>query len=168
MIEERLTWAVVVRILAASRVTLGADIEFFRSGARFATRGIAARRIQCPRHAVAVVQFNRETARRHRTVSRHYSSECHVTAAGAMTGLATHADFRPLRGVAVIGRVVLLLDHRRMAVRAHEIPVLLAPGPVQLVAVRNLLVGIKVEPALATLFPGSRVPCDGQRLHAPA
>ena len=43
-------------------------------------------------------------------------------------------DLRPLRRVSVRLRVVALAHVGRVAVRAHEVPVLLPPGPVQLVA----------------------------------
>jgi len=81
-----------------------------------------------------------------------------------VAGLATDTDLRKARGKAVVGRVVILAHARRMALRAHEIPVLIEPGPVQRVVVLDLLVGIKMKPALPALVFWPGVPGNGQRL----
>ena len=54
-----------------------------------------------------------------------------------------------------------------MALGAHPVPVLATAGPVQFILGRDALVGIKVKPASAACFPGTRVPGDGQGLHPP-
>ena len=83
-----------------------------------------------------------------------------------MTRLAAHADFREARGEAVGRRVVILAHAGRMAPRAHEIPVLVQPGPVQHVVVLDLLVRIEMKPALAALLLRPAVPGERQRLQA--
>ena len=53
-----------------------------------------------------------------------------------------------------------------MALRALIVPGLVAPGPVQRVAVvHGILFGIQVEPALAALLPRPAVPGQPQALH---
>ena len=81
-----------------------------------------------------------------------------------MTRLAADADLREARGEAVGRRVVILAHAGRMALRAHEIPVLVQLGPVQHVVVLDLLVRIEMEPALAALVLRPAVPGDRQRL----
>ena len=82
----------------------------------------------------------------------------------SMTCLAAHADFRKARGKAIVGRIVILAHAGRMTLRAHEVPVLIEPGPVQDVVVLDLLVRIEMEPALAAFVLGPAVPGDRQRL----
>ena len=55
-----------------------------------------------------------------------------------------------------------------MTVGAHPVPVLIDPGPVQLVVVGDLLVGVEVKPALAALVLRPGVPSERQRLEAAA
>ena len=51
-----------------------------------------------------------------------------------------------------------------MARSAHEIPVLLAPAPVQCVIRFQILVGVEIKPTLAALLPWPRIPGDAQHL----
>ena len=85
-----------------------------------------------------------------------------------MAALAAHADLRPGSGIAVLGRVVVLAKPGGVAVGAHEVPVVLRARPVQLVPGRDTLTGLEVEPALAALFPGARIPGHRERLQAAA
>jgi hypothetical protein len=55
-----------------------------------------------------------------------------------------------------------------MTLGAHRVPVLVQAGPVQDVAVRDRLVGVEMEPALATLLARPRVPGDAEGLHTAA
>src|SRR5262244_3170329 len=82
--------------------------------------------------------------------------------AGAVTGLASHVDLAPLALVAVRSRIVVLLEVRGVALRAHEVPVLVAPRPVQRIVGRELFVGIEGEPALPF-----HVPSHGEALEPP-
>ncbi|MND06998.1 hypothetical protein D3C83_287340 [compost metagenome] len=54
-----------------------------------------------------------------------------------------------------------------MAIGTHGVPVLRDAGPVQNVVVGELLVGLKMEPALAAFLARPRVPGDIERLVAP-
>src|SRR5262245_18476288 len=85
-----------------------------------------------------------------------------------MTRLAGPVDLGPRRRVTSGDLVVALADVRRMAVGAHVVPVLLPPGPVELVAVVDILLRIEMEPALAARLTRTRVPGDRQRLQAAA
>src|SRR6185369_4313247 len=74
-----------------------------------------------------------------------------VPGALAVAGLATDFDFGPGCGEAIARRIVILAHAGRVALGAHEIPVLVQLGPMQDVVVADLLIGIEVEPALAAL-----------------
>ena len=89
-----------------------------------------------------------------------------VPRALAVAGLAADADLGERRGEAIGRRIVVLAHAGRMALGAHEVPVLVQLGPVQDVVVTDLLVGIEVEPALAARFLRPAVPGDRQRLQA--
>src|SRR4029453_6205015 len=91
-----------------------------------------------------------------------------VPRARAVAALAAHADLRPGGGIAVLGRVVVLAKPGGVAVGAHEVPVVLRARPVQFVPGRDTLTGLEVEPALAALFPGARIPGHRERLQAAA
>ena len=83
-----------------------------------------------------------------------------------MAGLAADADLGPGGGEAIVRRIVVLAHAGRVALGAHEVPVLVQLGPVQDIVVADLLVGIEVEPALAALVLRPAVPGDRQRLQA--
>src|SRR5262249_8746299 len=87
-----------------------------------------------------------------------------VSGALAMAGLAADADLCPGAGEAVIRRVVILAHAGRVAPGAHEVPVLGQLGPMQNIVVLDLLVGIEMEPALATLLLRAGVPGDREGL----
>ena len=80
--------------------------------------------------------------------------------ARTMTGLATDADLREGRGEPVARRVVILGDPGRVALGAHEIPVLVQPGPVQDIIVLDLLFWVEMKPALAAFVLWTAVPGD--------
>src|ERR1700756_1560590 len=82
-----------------------------------------------------------------------------------MARLATDADLGPGGGKIIFGCVVVLVHARRMALGAHEIPVLIELGPVQHVVVLDLVIGIKMKPALTSPAFRSAVPGDGKRLY---
>src|SRR5262245_62094295 len=81
---------------------------------------------------------------------------------------AAHTQFRPGGIERLRARVVPLAEIGRVAVRAHEVPVLPEPGPVQWIGRRDPLAGIQVEPPLSPggFWPG--IPGNAQRLQAPA
>src|SRR5271165_4691121 len=81
-----------------------------------------------------------------------------------MTSFAAHADFGKCRVEFVLRRVVVFADVGGVAFRAHVVPVLLRPCPMQRVRRWNVLTGIEMEPALAVFVFGPRVPSIGQGL----
>src|SRR5262245_54097281 len=85
--------------------------------------------------------------------------------ARAVARLATHVDLRPARIESISRRVVVLPDARRMAVGAHEVPVLRRTCPVELVVVRDAIGRVKMKPTLAALRRRTRIPGDRKRLH---
>ena len=91
-----------------------------------------------------------------------------VARARPVAGLAGHVERRPGGMVAVRLQVIAAPQIGRVAVGAHPVPVLVDPCPMQLVVVRDLLVGIEMKPALAALLLRPRIPGQAQRLEAPA
>ena len=85
----------------------------------------------------------------------------------AVAGLAADADLGPCGGEGVLCRVVVLAHAGRVAFGAHEVPVLVEPGPVQDVVMADRLVRIERKPALPALVLRPAVPGDGERLQAP-
>ena len=87
----------------------------------------------------------------------------HVQGARPMAGLAAHGDLAPGGLVGVVLRIVPLADPRGVALRAHHVPVLGRPGPVEPVRRGDDLVGVQRVPALLLDVPG-----DGEGLQPPA
>src|SRR5262249_1628144 len=132
---------------------------------------IAAARIAMPRDVAALVETNREALggvflAAERPPARLRARPREVVRALAVAGLASHAGLRPRRGAAGARRVVILDDPGRMALGAHEVPVLIQSRPMQHVVVLDLLVRVEMEPALAALLFRARVPGDRERLQA--
>ena len=84
-----------------------------------------------------------------------------------MAGLAADVDLCPGGGEAIIYRVVVLAYTGRMALGAHEVPILIQLSPMQDVVVANLLIRIEVEPALAATVLRPAVPGDRECLQTP-
>ena len=82
--------------------------------------------------------------------------------------LARHVDLGEGGAVRVGRRVVALRDVRRVALRAHEVPVLVRAGPMEHIVVRDRFLRIEVEPALPAFLRRARVPHHVQRLIAAA
>ena len=83
-----------------------------------------------------------------------------------MAGLAGDVDLGERGFVTLLGGEKALLHVRRVALGAHEVPVLVGTRPVEGVVVGHGLLRVEVEPALAALFLRARVPDDVQRLVA--
>src|SRR3989442_10395075 len=81
----------------------------------------------------------------------------------SVTGLATDVERAPRRPVRVVRRIVALSQVRRVALGAHQIPVLITARPVQWFPGRDRLVRVEREPALLR-----GVPCDRKTLQPPA
>ena len=72
--------------------------------------------------------------------------------------LARHVDLGPRRLVGVGRQVVVAPEIGRVAVGAHVVPVLVRARPVERIVVRDLLLRVEVEPALAALRPWAASP----------
>ena len=121
-----------------------------------------------PLALAAVAQQHGQTLRRDRSASAPACAQATWPEPGPWQASQDTFERRPGRVVAVGLQVIAAPQVGRVAVGAHPVPVLIDPGPVQLVVVRDLLVGIEVEPALAALLLRPRVPGEAQRLEAPA
>src|SRR5262249_35865436 len=156
--------------LAAAGVAeaAGLDLPANKRGREGAPR-LAGRRIAPPDDIPPLVEAHGEPLRRIFPLSERPPAVL-VARPGDIArslpgaGLAADADLRVGRGEMVARRVVILAHAGRMALRAHEIPVLIQLGPMQDVVVLDLLVRVEMEPALAALLLGPAVPGDRQRL----
>jgi len=84
--------------------------------------------------------------------------------ATAVAGFAADRDLGPARVVAVPSRLIAAHQPGRMAGRAHEIPPLVAPGPVQRIAGAGQRIRHQVKPALPAFRGRAAIPGPGQRL----
>jgi hypothetical protein len=163
VIQERGACAVALGDLAAARMALRADLHLDVGRARRAAHEIAGRRVRLPARAAAFVEPDGQAPRRVRGTRLR---QLDVHRSRPVARFAADGDLG-IRGAERVRRRVVVLAHvGRMTVRAHEVPVLRAAGPVQLVAVVDAVVRIQVEPALPAPFARTRVPRDRQRLHA--
>jgi hypothetical protein len=131
--------------------------------------GVPRLRVAPPDDIAPLVETNQQTFRRMLTLTERPPALLgarpgEVSGALAMAGLTADADLCPGTGEAVIHRVVILAHAGRVALGAHEIPVLVQLGPMQDVVVLDLLVRIEMEPALAALLLGAVIPGDRQGL----
>src|SRR5262252_7752788 len=117
-----------------------------------------------PRRALALVECDDESvaAARVRLAALLRLRPRDVIGAGAVAGFARDIDLGPRARERLRRRVIVLAQRRRMAFRAHEVPVLFDAGPVQRVARAQLLVGVKMEPALAAPGFRPRVPGNAE------
>jgi hypothetical protein len=169
VVLERRPGSVVVGELSAARVALRADVELTLRGPRLAPGGVASCGVDHPGDTAAFVEGHREAACVHGAPRRcGVLRKGNVAATRPVAGLAADAHFRVRGRIGVRGCVVVLLDVRGVAVGAHEVPVLLPPRPVQLVAVVDALAGIEVEPALPALLLRACVPGDRKGLNVAA
>src|SRR5215471_10185 len=83
-----------------------------------------------------------------------------VARAGAVARLAADIDLCPGSVESIGIRVVVLPDARRVAVSAHEVPVLRRTRPMQFVVVRHTLGRVEMEPALAAVLLRAGIPGD--------
>ena len=85
-----------------------------------------------------------------------------------MTGLAGHIDFGPGRVISPTCSIVVFLQVGGVALGAHEIPILRAPGPVQFILVVDLFIGIQMKPPLPALLFRPAVPDNRKCLQSAA
>jgi len=166
VIEERLPGAVALRDLRAPGVAGRARLDLAVLLPRPATGDGAGRRVDPPGHPATLVEGDRPSLLRVGASRRARPGD--VRRAWPVARLASDRQLGPGGRVPVARGIVALADARRMAIRAHVVPVLRAPRPVELVAVVDLLGGIEVKPPLAALRRRARVPGDGERLEASA
>ena len=79
---------------------------------------------------------------------------CGMARSLSVAGLAANGDFRERRLEAICRCVVILAHAGRVALRAHEVPVLVQLRPVQHVGVVDALVRIEMKPALSARLRG--------------
>src|SRR5262249_43796618 len=169
-VGERAARQPVLRDFAAARVATPAGLDLLaQQRGRIIALRIAALRIATPGDVAALVEAGRQALGRivlpvERPPALLRARPGDVMRPLPVAGLAADADLRPGGGEAVGRRIVIFARAGRMALGAHEVPVLIQPGPVQHVVVLDLLVGIEVEPALPALLLRSRVPGDRERL----
>ena len=169
-VRERAARHPLLGKFAAARVTQAAGLDLLaHQGGRDVAARVARVRIDRPDDTVAFVEPDEEAFARIITLAERPPALLRPGPADmprplSMTGLAAHADFREAGGKAVGCRIVILAHAGRMASRAHEIPVLVQPGPVQHVVVLDLLVRVEMKPALAALLLRPAVPGERQRL----
>ena len=166
MVEQPVAGAPTLGELAAPRVAARAGLHLVVGGARLAAPRVAGGGILRPSDATALVEGDREAVRAIPALAAAHRRD--VRRARPVAGLAADRDLRVAGVVAARRVVVALADIGGVAVGAHEVPVLRALRPVQLVTVVELLRGILPEPALAARLGGTRVPGDGHGLQPTA
>ena len=90
-----------------------------------------------------------------------------MASACAVTGFAPDAHLGKGGFEAVLRGIVVLVHVGGVALRAHVVPVLLRPGPVERIRRRNVFLGIQMKPPLPAFGLGPRIPGIGQRLQPP-
>src|SRR5262249_2296996 len=156
----------VVGELSAARVTAPARLHLAARRSRRGPLRVARLRADRPRRALSLVERDGESFRCAIESSpvALLASPRDMVRSGAVAGLAGDVDLGIARGETPRRRVVVLPDAGRVALRAHVVPVLAGPRPVQLVAMGPVRTGIKMKPALAAVRARPRVPRDAQRL----
>src|SRR5580700_3872045 len=128
-VGQGLSWNPVLREFSASRVAEPAGLDLpARQGRSDIAMWIAGFGIRLPGNAVPLVQKDGKPFARIFVFSKPLPlavSPLDVSGAFAVAGLATDADFRPRRVETITGRVVVFLHAGRVALRTHEIPVLI-------------------------------------------
>src|ERR1019366_5804253 len=85
---------------------------------------------------------------------------------GSVAGFTGDVDLRPRGRIAVLGKVVIVPQIGGMAVGAHVVPRLVSSRPMQRIGVRQLLIGVEVEPALAVVLLAPRIPRHNKALYS--
>ena len=157
---------------AAAGVAQAAGLDLLANQRRReVARGVARPRTDRPGHAAPFVELNQQPFARvfalaERPPALAGARPGDVPRSLPMACLAAHADFRKGGGEAIVGGIVVLAHAGGVALRAHEVPVLVQPGPMQDIVVLDLLVRVEMKPALTALILRPAVPGDRQRLHA--
>src|SRR5262245_14725870 len=163
-LRQPLTREPAFRKLTTTRMTQTARLRLFaQAKGQLAARRIATSLINRPVNVATLVEANRKPLHRIFSLTKWPPTRppigpADVLGARAMARLTADADLGEACGEAIGRRVVVLAHAGRMAFRTHVVPILVQLGPVQKVVVTDLFVGVEVEPALTTLFPGTAVP----------
>ena len=158
--------------LAAAGVAQPAGLDFLaQRGGCGAAPAVAGLGIERPSDIAPLVEANDEALRRiiglaERPPALSVPRPTDVPRALPVAGLAADADLRERRGKSIARCIVVLAHAGRMTFGAHEVPVLVQLRPVEDVVVTDLLVRIKMEPALTARFLRSAVPGDRQGLQS--
>ena len=176
MVEQAIAGTPAFGELAAPRVAACAGLHLVVGGARRAAARVARGGVDDPRDIAAFVEGDRQAMRSAGCASLVAALAAALAAAhgshmrrtGSVAGLAADRHLGVAGVVGTFGVVVALADIRRVAVRAHEVPVLRALRPVQFVAMVEHFFGVLAEPALSAGLFRPRVPGDRHRLQAAA
>src|SRR6185437_5853921 len=118
----------------------------------------AGLRIVPPSHARTLVEAHEQSLVRVVVLVRRpaFLLLCpgHVRRALSVARFAADADLGPCGGEAVLRSVVILAHAGRVALGAHEVPILIELGPMQHVVVLYVLIVIEMKPALAAFALG--------------
>ena len=164
-VEQWRSVDVVFGELAGARVAAPAELDLARRVARAAALRLAGRGIDGPVDVAPLVERDRQPPVRLQAAPVPLApGPGHVVRAGSVAGLAGDVDLGEGGGVSILLRIEVLGQIGRVALRAHEVPVLLEPGPVQRVAGPKRLVRVQREPALSPFGARPRVPGDAEGL----
>ena len=170
VIEQRCAGRVAFRDVRAQCVALGARLDLPIGGARRTAMCGRRGRIPHPLCRVSLGELRRQPIVVPDELAEKgwVRSPARMSRAGSVTRLARHVDLRARR-VEFAGRGVISLPHAgRVAIGAHEVPVVLCARPMELVGVGDNHARVEREPPLTALCRGPRVPRDRQCLNAPA
>jgi len=130
-------------LITAHAAFSGADLDLALSCPRCGAQRITGCRVLIPSDAAPLIESRAQTFGRIFRCTPPFAllfAPFYVARAGAMTSFAADADFCPAR-LEFIGSGIVIFAHIcRVAIGAHEIPILRRSRPVQLVFVGNPLV----------------------------
>ena len=166
-VEQRLADRVPVAEWRAAGMTGSAHLGFGACGQRRHALGDALTVEELPLALATIMQEHREAPCRVGGVGTGLRPG-DMAGARAVAGFAGDVQRGPGGMIAVALQVIAAHEVGRVAVGAHPVPVLIDPGPVQLVVMGDLLARVEVKPALAALLLWPGVPGERQRLEAAA
>ena len=170
-IEQGATVDVAVVDQTAPRVAPRAALHLEPGGRGPRPAGDSRGRVHLPGGVAMIAkadgQAQRAIARQAARALRR-SRPLDVTRAGPVARLAPDVELEPRGLVPVVGGPIVLEQIGGVAFRAHVVPRLVAPRPVQRIAGPGALGRVQIEPALPALRLGTRVPGEVQRLVPPS
>ena len=129
VVADRLAMDVILVDLAAPRMASRAHLDFACGPARDTAPRVAADRIDNPGRIAALVERDQQAIgfRIAEPRSAVFVRPRHMTGARPVAGLARDVDFRVSGGIGARAEIIVLAQVGRMAIGAHEIPVLIDP-----------------------------------------